>query len=680
VYKRRLKDVAERGRSTSKDRRILAQYPDKTNDNLKNNDNNEKTEVFRGVESATNAILDFVSRAGQAIDACIDSIAPSVMMGVDAIKNERIKAKKRGVNLRYITEVTKDNISYCKELSEFAEVRHLDGIKGNFEVSKGNMLRDAKGGEYVATASLQEAEPIAHLIYSNVRDIVEQQQFVFDTLWTKAIPFRVRLKEIEEGIKPENIEIIVDPKQALEAELRLLNSAKEEVQMIFSTPNTFLLQERQIGIIQMLSKLANRGVKVRILTPVDNDVKELISNLKNQQKPPKKTNSNRTNHANNSNNNHNNNRNTNANSIIDIQNIEPSSSINAKIIIVDKQNSLAMEINDGTKDSLDDTIGLSTLSNSKSTVASYSAIFENLSKQNHLYKQLKESYQKVENTNLMQREFINIAAHELSTPIQPILGYAELLLEEEIDDRKKHALLGIVHNSERLQKLASDILDIARIESNTFLVNKKVLNLNSFISNAVKDYIKRLGQYEARDIAALISNVNGGGGRGANDDKNKDLKRTGPRLFLRSGPEEEILVQADEERLMQVMHNILDNAFKFTDTHGSVTVTLEKQDTHSQIQTEEPTQLKQQQQQQQQQQHHAIISITDRGTGIDPDILPKLFSKFATKSYKGTGLGLYISKNIVDAHGGKLLAYNNTDGNGATFTIMIPIFNKGQDD
>src|SRR5205085_1947452 len=153
--------------------------------------------------------------------------------------------------------------------------------------------------------------------------------------------------------------------------------------------------------------------------------------------------------------------NTNGNSIIDIQNIEPSSSINAKIIIVDKQDSLAMEIKDEMKDSLDDTIGLSTLSNSKSTIISYSAIFENLSKQNHLYKQLKETYQEVENTNLMQREFINIAAHELRTPIQPILGYAELLLEEETDDTKKHALLGILHNSERLQKLASDILDIA---------------------------------------------------------------------------------------------------------------------------------------------------------------------------------------------------------------------------
>src|SRR4029079_9026215 len=131
-----------------------------------------------------------------------------------------------------------------------------------------------------ATASLKEAEPVAQLIYSNVREIVEQEQFVFDTLWNKAIPFQVRLKEIEEGIKPESIEIITDPKQALEAESRLLNSAKEEIQMIFSTVNTFLLQERQIGVTQIISKLSSQGIKVRILTPIDNDVKELISNIK----------------------------------------------------------------------------------------------------------------------------------------------------------------------------------------------------------------------------------------------------------------------------------------------------------------------------------------------------------------------------------------------------------------
>jgi two-component system, OmpR family, sensor histidine kinase VicK len=607
-----------------------------------------------------------VSNAATAIDACIDSTGPSVMIGVDAIKNERLKAKKRGVSFRYITEIIDENVAYCKELSKFAEVRHLNGVKGNFEVSK-NGIRVSKGGEYIGTATLQEAEPIAQLIFSNVKELVEQQQFVFDTLWNKAIPFEVRIKEIEERIKPESIEIIVDPKEALEAEYRLLNSAKEEVQMIFSSVNTFHLQQRQLGIIQILGSLSKQGVRIRVLTPIDNDVKELLSDLKKQQDEEKYHLQEESYQKNNAGKNHNRNSNTDANSIIDIQDIAPSSSINAKIIVVDKQDSLTMEIKDGIKDNLDDTIGLSTYSNSKSTVASYSAIFENLSKQNQLYKELKKAYQKVENTNAMQREFINIAAHELRTPIQPILGYAELLLEEEIDDRKKHALMGIVHNSERLEKLASDILDVARIESNTFQLNKKSLNLCLVISNILKNYVKRQVQLKTRDdISRLISNVNANNNKNNNNGKNRETK-----LFFESKLKEDVFVQADEERLTQVISNMLDNAFKFSDADGEVHITLEKKEL-------EPLQLGEQQQQQEQELRHAVIHIKDTGTGIHPEILQKLFSKFASKSHKGTGLGLYISKNIVEAHGGKLYGSNNIDGKGATFIMILPLSNNEQ--
>jgi len=325
-----------------------------------------------------------------------------------------------------------------------------------------------------------------------------------------------------------------------------------------------------------------------------------------------------------------------------------------------------MEIKDGIKDDLYDTIGLSTLSNSKSTVTSYSAIFENLCKQNQLYKQLKVAYQKVENTNAMQREFINVAAHELRTPIQRILGYTELLLEDEADDRKKHPLLGILHNSERLQKLASDILDIARIESSTFQLNMKPLNLNSALTNIIKDYVNRLEHYKTRDdMTRKLSNV-----KAINDDESRreDSKTKDTKLFFKSIlKDEDIFVKADNERLTQVIDNILDNAFKFTDAKGSITVTLEKQEAQSQLQRDRK-----------QEQQYANIIIKDTGTGIDSEILPRLFTKFATKSHRGTGLSLHISKNIVEAHGSKIWAENNADGIGATFTITLPLFNKEQ--
>ena len=257
------------------------------------------------------------------------------MMGVEAIKNERLKAKNRGVQFRYITEITYDNVSYCKELSEFAQIRHLNGVKGNFEVSQ----KATGKGEYIGAATLEEAEPVTQLIYSNVKEIVEQEQFVFDTLWNKAIPYNVRIKEMEEGIRPETIEVIVDPKDALETEYRLLKSAKREIRMIFSTVNTFHLQEKQLGITKILTNLSRQGVSIKILTPIDDQVRELIADLKEQgevkrlqqQKLYQKNKDNNDNDSNN-------------NSVVDIQDIVPSSSINSKIIVVDKQDSLAMEI------------------------------------------------------------------------------------------------------------------------------------------------------------------------------------------------------------------------------------------------------------------------------------------------------------------------------------------------
>jgi signal transduction histidine kinase len=402
---------------------------------------------------------------------------------------------------------------------------------------------------------------------------------------------------------------------------------------------------------------------------MDIDVRELTSNLKKQyeQEIYQKKQASK------------NNNNADIFSAIDIQEIAPSSSINAKIIIVDKQDSLAMEIKDGTRDDLYNTIGLTTYSNSKSTIASYCAIVENLYEQNQLYMQLRDAYQRVENTNSMQREFINVAAHELRTPIQSVLGYTELLLEDETDDRKKQALIRILHQSERLRKLASDILDVARIEGRTFRLTMKPLNLNSAIANIIKDYVSRLENYKAHEITAKkLSNVNV-----RNDDKRSKYGKTMiTKLLFKSKlkDEEHIFIEADKERLTQVIDNILDNAFKFTDAEGSVTVTLVKQEAHlpprRQQQLGEKIEQRQLDLGQQKQQQYANIIIRDTGTGIDPQILPRLFSKFATKSHRGTGLGLHISKNIVEAHGGKIWAENNGDGRGATFTIALPLLNK----
>ena len=129
---------------------------------------------------------------------------PPLAILIEPIKNAFLDAKSRGIKLRYLTEITKDNIAYCKELITIVdELRHLDGIKGNFMISE---------TEYLAPLILYEKDKIAsQTIYSNVKELVEQQQYIFDTIWSKAIPAEQKIKEIEEGIEPEVIETIRDP-------------------------------------------------------------------------------------------------------------------------------------------------------------------------------------------------------------------------------------------------------------------------------------------------------------------------------------------------------------------------------------------------------------------------------------------------------------------------------------
>ena len=176
-------------------------------DNSTAKEDNTITKVIHGSEDADRAIIEFVNRTREKIDSCVSSTAPSVFIEIKAIKNARIAAfKNRGVKLRYVIEMTADNLKYCKEMLEFSEIRHLEGMKGNFEVA------DEK--EYVAVATLHKAQPIPQLIFSNVPEIVDQQQFVFDSFWDKGIPSEQRIKEIEKGIISPVTTIFNDYKKA----------------------------------------------------------------------------------------------------------------------------------------------------------------------------------------------------------------------------------------------------------------------------------------------------------------------------------------------------------------------------------------------------------------------------------------------------------------------------------
>jgi signal transduction histidine kinase len=234
----------------------------------------------------------------------------------------------------------------------------------------------------------------------------------------------------------------------------------------------------------------------------------------------------------------------------------------------------------------------------------------------------------------MQKEFINIAAHELRTPIQPVLSLTQIIRSKIKDSDQGELLDVVIRNAKRLHQLAEDILDITRIESQSLKLNKERFNLNDLISNVMQDYRNQV-EKDHDNISLLYESKN-------------DI------IFF---------VEADRHRLTQVISNLLNNAIKFIKEEGkegeggTVSVTLQKK--------------KEEDNQQQ-----VLVSVKDSGTGIHSDIIPRLFSKFATKSEKGTGLGLFISKSIVEAHGGKIWAENNvSDGSaekGATFTFSLP--------
>jgi signal transduction histidine kinase len=240
-----------------------------------------------------------------------------------------------------------------------------------------------------------------------------------------------------------------------------------------------------------------------------------------------------------------------------------------------------------------------------------------------------QQYKKIKESDKMKQEFINIAAHELRTPIQPILGLTDIIYSK-IKDKEQHELLEIImRNANRLKRLTDNLLDVTKIEGRSLMLKKEKLNLNILISEVLKEYGKKVVKQQMVKIVY-------------------DFKYT-----------DDIIVEADRDRLDQVIRNLVDNALKFTTVYNNqiIFVIVDKKKAEAEEGKEQ-----------------SIISVKDTGNGISKEVLPKLFSKFTTSdSSSGTGLGLYICKNIVEAHGGKIWAENNSDGKGAIFRFTLPI-------
>ncbi|HZD36074.1 MAG TPA: hypothetical protein VE130_12790, partial [Nitrososphaeraceae archaeon] len=500
----------------------------------------EKTVVHDSPYDVINTVIEFIDESSERIDCFVDYTRPSLLNDIKALRMAFADARKRGVRIRFVTEITEGNIALCKDLarSSVNELRHLDGIRANFYVSE---------KAYVSPATRHEkGQPAPHVVYSNIKEVVEQGQYLFETFWNKTISAdqrmmeiengtmryettiidgpseiikeishltanssklatcltpggmlyshkhffevkkelldkqkkgehngiryvthienqnlelvklyldygikirhvqnlppmsfgvsdkkiavtiekmedgklvqsllssnephyvkhfasvfeelwdhgidaEIRIKEIEEGVEPAKIETIRDPKKAVELSRLLIKEARHEVLRVYPSLNAFRRQVR-IGALNLFRGVLERGISVRILVPADKQQIREITNGLELALPN-----------------------------LELRGLDKSLKTQIGIIVVDRKESMIIELKDDTKETYYDAAGLASYSNSKPIALSYASIFETLWKQGELNEQLK-AY------NAMQKEFINIAAHELRTPVQPILGLSQ---------------------------------------------------------------------------------------------------------------------------------------------------------------------------------------------------------------------------------------------------------------
>jgi len=365
------------------------------------------------------------------------------------------------------------------------QIRHVKNLSSmNFAV-----------GDKEVNATIEKMEGgkmVQSLLTSNEPLYIQHFYSIFEELWNKGIDAQDRIKAIEEGQESADIEIIPNPTEGIKHAWKVIKSARKEVLIIYSTANAFRRQIENGGLALLKEVSKNLLGKVRILIPADNKIVQTIREV--METSPD----------------------------INIRTIEESLQTRITIVLVDRKDCVIVESIDYPRDNSADAAGLATYSKSKSIVASYVSIFESLWNQTELYEQLKESkkqleqaYEKLKINGKRQKEFIDIAAHELRNPVQPILGLAEILrskmkVEEEQDFTREKTIFDgndivdvIIRNAIRLKRLTEDILDITRIENQSLTLYKEEFCLNEVILHAIADTRNQF-QKQQREIIKLI--------------------------------------------------------------------------------------------------------------------------------------------------------------------------------
>jgi two-component system sensor histidine kinase VicK len=576
---------------------------------------------------------------------------------------------------RYIIEITKENIDYCKELMKIFELRHLDNLKGNFVLYENKYSFISTNIKYqLGGNKKEEYDNNAELSIVNISstESVNQQQELFDTFWNNSLPADKKIRELEKERKksfdarcndfnkenlatPESfdnddidniIQITMDNKRIKSLLMSGLYSAKSEILLTIG----LLVHFRyfwKIGLHEGLKQAIEKGVRMIILYPEDGNsdiTKKDVTNLVST-----------------------------AEENVHLRGVSgPIGTViiidNAKIILIDNEK--------GNKSTNNDIIGL--YSNNKSVVSNFGSLFDTLLNEKQVLdyaietkiqlessnKQLKESNQRLKTNSEEQREFVNLAAHEIRTPTQAILGYIELLQDSDIKDVSNlNYLNSIERNANRLARLVEDLTYVSKIESNNVVLLKEKTNLKNLIEFVIKDFkidlqrrsreSKRKGDERYLKNIDILSSCN--------VHENENL----PTVF-------EVII--DPIKIIQVLSNLINNSLHsiYNDNSNSelngnsvriiITKITNTDITESDNNNSHPDL-----------ENKLLITIRDTGKGIEPKLFPRLFEKFVTNSSSGTGLGLYITKAIIEAHGGRIWAENNTNEKGATFRFTLPL-------
>jgi hypothetical protein len=503
--------------------------------------------------------------------------------------NKILKKQRRreSEGIRWIMRIEKDSVDMVKKFLNLGiRIRHVNNLAPiNFAVSKHGLITT------VEEINDGKMGMVQNILTSNEGSYIKHFSSMFEQLWKEGIDARYRIKDIEKKVGIAEIEIIRNPVDSIARGWDMVRSARKEINILFSSTNA-LKRQIEMGVLSLLKKASERqNISIRMLLPSTEKTDELIEQTK----------SNVPN--------------------IDIRTVSTCLVTKITILVVDSRKCLILELKDDKQVESYDAVGLSTYSISPTIISSYLAVFESFWRQAELFEKMRE-------VEKLQKDFINMAAHELRNPIQPIIGFSELLYSKIDNDEHRRLLDEVILNARRLERLARIMLDVTRIENNSLVLTKEVVDIGKLVRDLVESYNRKLEE----------KNVH------KKDQNTKEL------LVLLEGIKSTNST-IDKVRITQVICNILDNAVNFTQ-EGKIRVILKKE--------------------KQDRQNFLIINVKDTGRGIDSEISSKLFTKFASKSDLGTGLGLFISKGIVEAHGGKIWAENNPD-KGATFSFSLPI-------